>query len=219
MTKETLVILAEAMGLDTDEWISDSDIIAINLGNDGIQQYDQFTQDLYIDSEGILKVKYYASSIVSSVFKNIEIISDTTLNAKTDIFGNYGVTIRGFNPFRNPKVGDIVYTIKSDGSVFQSTFITAISGNTLELNGALDFDQAEKICYASGNLFNVDLTLKDTNDKTLTPFDDNAFILYKRPLSLNPADIYISAQHITGFSMRRGKDITELYPYEFNIKR
>jgi hypothetical protein len=199
---------------------TDQDIYSINLANNGIQEYYWLQQSLSYEqtetdpNKGLLKVKYYSTSLISDRFIRPSLSTNgLTLTVSRDGFGNYGafvVEVPQLKSFRNPEVGDIVYAVNSTTKVFitgKAAKITSIDNNVITLSAAITNIGSAILAYASGRVLDISSgnIIAKEEDGLLVSFDgDSSMKLYKRPLSNYDTDIYLSSDSITGFSMRKG---------------
>jgi hypothetical protein len=213
MTKTVMDAMLDTMEFPIDQWFDDSELSSINLTSDGRQVYDELEQRLYYDSTvGTIKVKYYSFDLVSAVLNDVEVISATSFKIVPDKFGYYSIfkPIRqGLKKFRNPQVGDIVYTVdKISLELIAAAIITSISTTTVTLDRNLTINKAAHlVAYASGKVLKIDnegaiAAIKP--DTYVMDYRDNATVLvYKTPRTPYTADIYIGCEGVTGFSMKR----------------
>jgi hypothetical protein len=199
---------------------TDQDIYSINLANNGTQEYYWLQQSLSYGqtdtdpNKGLLKVKYYSTSLISDRFIRPSLSTDgLTLTVSRDLFGNYGaflVNVPHLKSFRNPEVGDIVYAVNSTTKVFitgKAAKITSINNNVITLSAAITNIGSAVLAYASGRVLDISSgnIIAKEEDGLLVSFDgDSSMKLYKRPLTNYDTDIYLSSDSITGFSMRKG---------------
>jgi hypothetical protein len=199
---------------------TDQDIYSINLANNGTQEYYWLQQSLSYEqtdtdpNKGLLKVKYYSTSLISDRFIRPSLSTNgLTLTVSRDGFGNYGaflVNVPHLKSFRNPEVGDIVYAVNSTTKVFitgKAAKITSINNNVITLSAAITNIGSAVLAYASGRVLDISSgnIIAKEEDGLLVSFDgDSSMKLYKRPLTNYDTDIYLSSDSITGFSMRKG---------------
>ena len=208
MDKTTLIASLNTLGITPNTWTSSDDLMSINLINNGNHFYNQFEQMIFFDTTNeLVKIKHYFYGFVSSEFFKAEKIAPATIKADYNINNRYSINNTPImEQFRNPEVGDYVYTIlASDRRFVEARTITGISAGVLTLDS--DIDTTNKIlCYASGK--SIDLVggtffTKDAAILSESFAGDDAFIYLKRPVTDYAVDTYISTRSIDGFSLRR----------------
>jgi hypothetical protein len=220
MDKTTLIAALSSMGILANQPTSNIDLKVINTQNDGNHFHDFFTEMLFFDTNNeILKIKYFASLIVGSKFYKFEKTGDSSFRIFPDNFGKYSVnSIKTFSQMRNPKIGDIVYTVDEDNQFVSATYITSIDLFTGNIQTQADLDiQGNSLCYANGALLHLIIgqIQSKKGSEYLTPFlDDDSVLILKRPKSDYTADTYISTENIEGFEFRRFNSA-----YDFLYKR
>jgi hypothetical protein len=215
MTNNTLnAILVETMNHEANEWFYDQDIYSINLVHNGTHVYDWLTQSLYYDDEnGILKVKYNTSNLVSSPFDSASVsLGTVNVSIKLNAVGRYSSAfLTGFptlKPFRNPKAGDIFYAVdRNTFEIVDVAKISSMSSNGLVLDRVLtNIDNSEIFAYASGNVLELvdgDIQSKKVNTSVESLDGNNSFLIYRVPTTPYDTDIYIGANGIIGFTMKK----------------
>jgi hypothetical protein len=209
MDKTTLIAALSSMGIMSNQPTASVDLKVINTQNDGNHFHDFFSEMLFFDTNNeILKVKYFAPLIVGSRFYKFEKIENSSFRVFPDNFGKYSInSIKTFRQLRNPKIGDIVYTVDEDNQFVSATYITSIdltSGN-IETQADLDIED-NFLCYANGALLHLIIgqIQSKKGSEYLTPFlNDDSILILKRPTSNYIADTYISTENIEGFELRR----------------
>jgi len=159
-------------------------LASINMFSDGNHVYDSESELLSIDYEHeLIKIKKYSAKGISAILKN-PVISGTTLT-----FDNYIKS--GKYPFRNAKVGDIIFFVSKSTSetLNQTAKIVSIEGNKITLNKEVSVSDAY-VCYADGEKYATSVIL--LNDNKLL-----GDISYSSNFT---ADIYISFDGIASIS-------------------
>jgi len=208
MDKTTLIASLAAIGIDSGEWTSSQDLMIINLGNNANHYYNFLEQMIYFDVDNeVLKIKHYRYAPISSQFLKIEKTGSAQFKIDFGITGSASIKMtKLLDQFRNPEVGDFLYTVlKSDNGFVQAVTITSISNGVITTDS--DIDVSDKIiCYASGKALGIiggQLIQKDENAIVEAFADNDAFLYIKRPLTNFITDTYISTTAIDGFSLRR----------------
>jgi hypothetical protein len=216
MTTATLNSMLVSLDIPVRTWTNDPKLLSISLENGGNYYHDYFSHLMYFDIDAVtagndkklLKIKYYKPVLVSSPFHKYEKLSSKTFKIEPDIFGSYSIPlIKDFKQFRNPKVGDIVYTISASNDLVAATTIESISGSTIVLVADLDIS-GKKLCYASGIVLNSSLATLNANEFVESFLDNDSILILKRPLTTYTVDEYISISNIEGFSLRRFGNIS-----------
>lgn len=207
MNSTTLGHMLTSMGITANAWISNENIQVVNLQNDGNFHYDYFSHLIRFDTTNqLLKIKYYQPDVVSSKFYGFEKLASASFRIIPNPFGNYSFQqLMHFKAFRNPRVGDIVFTVDSSNDFVAATTITNISSGVITTAADLD-TTGRTLCYASGVVLSISGGSIQANDAGafLESFMDNDSILVlRRPLTSYTADEYISVENIEGFSMKR----------------
>jgi hypothetical protein len=218
MTTATLNSMLVSLDIPVRTWTNDPKLLSISLENGGNYYHDYFSHLMYFDididavtaddDKKLLKIKYYKPALVSSPFHKYEKLSSKTFKIEPDIFGLYSIPlIKDFKQFRNPKIGDIVYTINASNALVASTTIESITGNTIVLVADLDVSN-KRLCYASGIVLNTSLQKLNVNDRVESFLGNDSIRILKRPLTTYTVDEYISISNIEGFSLRRFGNIS-----------
>jgi len=207
MTSTTLGHMLTAIGITANEPTSNPTLHVVNLQSDGNFYYDYFTHRIHFDlTDHLLRIKYYNAVLVSSIFNNFTKISNSTYSAEPNIFGSYSSkVIKVLNPFREPKIGDIIYTIDSSNEISEVSKITSISGKVITSADDLDTDGL-RLCYASG----ISLDISGSSIEAIKAGEylesflgNDGILILRRPLTENTVDEYVSGENIEGFSLRR----------------
>lgn len=207
MNALTLEKMLLVLDIEANQWTTDSQLYTISMTTDGTHHYDPLSQRLYFDlTNQLLKIKYFTPILVSSYFWKAKKTAASTFEITPDIFGNYSVKmINQFDQFRNPKIGDIAFTVDANGNFVEARTITNIEGTVMTLSSDIDVTN-KKLCYASGVVLTLSLgtIVPKTAGQFLESFDGkDALLVLKRPTTNNIADIYISTPDIEGFGLRR----------------
>jgi hypothetical protein len=211
MTTATLNSMLVSLNIPVRTWTNDPKVLSLSLENGGNYYHDYFSHLIYFDihatqpqnDKKLLKVKYYRPSIVSSPFYKYEKLSSKTFKIEADIFDSYSIPlIKDFKQFRNPKIGDIVYTIDASNDLVASTTIESITGTTMVLTADLDVSN-KRLCYASGIVLNSSLATLNVNEFVEPFLGNDSILILKRPMTTYTVDEYISISNIEGFSLRR----------------
>jgi hypothetical protein len=212
MNRSSMVSFLQSAGLTANSWFSDKRLVTLMLESDGNQYHDFLSQMIYFDTvNDVIKIKDYTGSMVSSQFAEIEKTSDYTFSIKPDIFGYYGLTRTEIvKPFRNPEVGDIFFLVNSNNAIEVAT-ITEKVGNTITIDE--DLDLTGKIaCYASGKVLQIlagAISPKKSGDIIESFLGETTLIWYKRAMTGNIADVYLSFFNIEGFDFRKTNVLLE----------
>jgi hypothetical protein len=209
MNRTTLIAALNSAGITANQWTSDPNLISISLESDGNQYVNFLDQLLYFDTRAgyeMLKVKYYAYSQVSSEFIDYEKLSSATFKVRPDKHGKYGKKYSShLKMFRNPKVGDIVYTVDSSNDYIEGRTITSFDGSTMVLNSDINVS-GRTLCYASGDVLQLSggsITTVKLGEYIESVFDDDKILIYKKPRTQYNADIYIATTSIESLVFRR----------------
>jgi hypothetical protein len=212
MNATTLGHMLTSLGITANEFISNTNIHSINLQNDGNFYYDYFSHLIKFDTTNLmLLVKYYRPSLVSSILKDAERVSSAVYRLKADQFGLYGRrSLLAFDTFRNPRVGDLLYTIDENKEISDITTIQTISADIITTAADISISGKE-LCYASGAALEISggsIQASRQGEFIESFLDNDSIILLRRPNTVFTTDEYISIENIEGFSLRRFNPIT-----------
>jgi len=209
MDKTTLISALTAMGITAGSYTSSQDLMSINLTSDANHYYNFLEQMIFFDTTNeVLKIKHFRFSPISSEFLKIEKTASAQFLVSFGLDGRASRRVTHvLDQFRNPEVGDFLYTtLKSDNSFVGAVTITAVSNNgVLTTNSDIDISN-KNVCYASGRTLSLigGQLIKNEDDAIVESFSGNdGFKYIKRPITNFTADTYISTQSIDGFSLRR----------------
>jgi len=210
----TLQDALATMGIAENQPVLDKHLHIINMENEGNFYYDYFGHVMIFDTDkSLLKVKYYSSALVSSKFYKAEKTATSTFKVSGDIFGSYSIkSMELFNAFRNPEVGDIIYTINPNGSLAQAATISSFSNGVIVSSADLDLNN-KVLCYASGKALEIsggEIQTKDANVFVEDFLDNHSVLILRRPLTNFSTDEYFSIENIEGFSLKRFGSIANL---------
>jgi len=206
MEINTLINMLTSMDIASDDWVTSDRIHTINLTTDGNHYNNYYEQRLYFDTTaGVIKIKYYNFILVSSKFLNVTEVDTTHFTMKPNDYAYYGKDeIETLAKFRNPKAGDIAYTIDSAGTVVAAT-ITGITASSITVDTALSLT-GKTLCYANGGLLEISggIIVGKRDLSTVEDILDNpAHILYRQPKTIYTADEYLFLDNVNGMSLNR----------------
>jgi hypothetical protein len=210
MNKITMQKMLLSLNISENTWVSNKDIFAINLANNGNFHNDFYSIRLNFNTTNeILRVKNYRFKLVSGEFDKVEQLTSNSLKIVSDItsqFAKYTKLNERLLRVRNPKIGDIVYTVNSSNSIVAITTITEITYNSITLANNISIG-TNRVCYADGSLLNIvsgGLQAK-LSSAFIEEHPDLTTLLYREPLTTNITDEYIDFDKINGFSLNRYK--------------
>lgn len=216
MNSTTLGHMLTSIGITANAWVSNENLEVVNLQNDGNFHYDYFSHMIRFDTTNqLLRIKYFYPEVVSSKFFGFEKLGTASFRIIPNNFGNYSFKqLKHFEAFRNPRVGDIVFTVDSSNQFVAATTISSISSDVITT--AADLVTTNRtLCYASGltlSLSGGNIQANDAGAFLESFLDDDSVLILRRPVTSYTADEYISVENIEGFSM---KGFSELSHYLF----
>jgi len=205
MENSTMTNMLVAMDIASDSWISTDRIHTINLTTDGNHYHNYYEQLLYFDTAGIIKVKYYNYGLAATKFYNAVAVDLRNFEIKHNFLTYYGLDeVKTLLKFRNPKYGDIAFTIDSAGAFVAAANITAISPQTMTVDADLDLT-GNRLCYADGSLLVISggIIIPKRAGSFIEGLKDESQILYREPKTIYTADEYLFIDNVNGMSLNR----------------
>ena len=210
MNNVTMQNMLISLGIPQNTWVSNKDIFMISLTSNGNFYNDYFgTRINFNTTNELLRVKNYKFKLASGEFDKIEQVAADTLKATADInsqYAKYTKLNETIPRLRNPKVGDIVYTVNSSNVIVATALITEILGGTITLDANLTIG-SNRVAFADGSLIEVvggNLQTKAVGS-FLEEYPDFTTMIYREQTTTNITDEYIDFGKINGFSLNRYK--------------
>jgi len=154
-------------------------VFTTNQGIDYHRDFISFDEDL-----NLMKIKQYNYKAINGIFDGFT-VSANVLKSETTIS-----RINKFYPFRNPRVGDIVFIVDSTGAIEANTYtITWREFNSITLDRELTgYNSTKVICYADPELY---------SSAVADPLDKYLFFYYS-PYTTRDADVFIDLTYFMG---------------------
>ena len=205
MDKQTMINMLSVLGVEANQWTYDDTLTYIILEHAGNHYYDQFKQSIMFDTvKDLIKVKFYDSRLVSGRLSVKEKTAAKTFLIKGNLSGNVSIAPKDFDLFREPIVGDYLFTI--DQSTLQEVAASKIVSITKS--------GKDKIIVTADDLVLTNAILAYTFKESIEgglpagnfvralPQDESIIIQY-RPLTTHSVDQFIGFSGVTGFATLR----------------
>jgi hypothetical protein len=218
MDLTTLQAVLTAIDVPADTAVFEPSIKQISLESNMNVFYSFLSHSLYFDTTNqllLLKEHYY--KLVSSKFKSAQRISAGNYTISPDEIGQYAVqeTIL-LTKFRNPRVGDLAFTVSSSANTFvAAATITAIdlAAGTMTLSSDLSLTN-NTLCYASGADLQIvagSIVPIENGDTVQSLISRDSILILRRPLSSNLFDEVVSTTAIESIMLNRYTNDSSLF--------
>jgi hypothetical protein len=210
MTSAEMIAALASAGITTDEEIFDQNLISLSLEDNANLVYGFLSQGLTFDTTNeLVKVKEYFFKVASSPFYKATRLSAGSYKIDKDLEGSFSKRVSPlFRKFRNPKPGDIVFSVSiATGNFVQATSITQLDvfEGTMTLEDDIDLSSG-RLCYADGEELEIvsgAIEPKTAGDSATSFIGKDSILILRRPVTANPYETVISFENIESLLFRR----------------
>ena len=210
MDATTLSAALTSAGIAADTGVFEPLLKSISLETDGNIDYNFMSQKLYFDTTNeLLKIKEFYFKLASSEFYSAERTSASNYRILRDGDGSFSRTVSPmFRKFREPKVGDIVFTVSGAPLAFVAgATISSININngTMVLSSDLSLT-GNILCYADGGSLELSggsIDAIEGDEEVSTFLGVGSVLVVRKPVSELDFETVVSFQSIESFVFNR----------------
>lgn len=220
MNKTTLISALKVLDIPENTWTVNYDLLQVNFSCDGNFYYNFLSELIKFDTVNeIFYIKYYKTDPISSEFFKSKKVDTKKFKVETNLLNEYSLAKTTLLPkFRDPRVGDVVYTVDQNGAFAYAVEIESMKDNVLTLSEDITVPAGGSLCYGSGVYLEAiggQLFAKDPNtaldissitgstNVVLSFAGDRRFQYVMKPQTLHSADFMMTTKFIDSFLLRR----------------